>query len=152
MLTKIPNGLPEIIDTFGHPDAPDFEAENIVTLQLPYPLRYAGQLVYHARCHKLAEDNFFHALSAISSLGTVDRFFPDYGGIYAVRDKRGMQGHPSTHSWGIAIDLEPELYPLGSTKRFPDWVVEAFAKCGFVYGGDFAHRLDPMHFQLAAGY
>ena len=76
----------------------------------------------------------------------------NYGGIYAARSIRGQSSHPSTHSWGIAIDLEPEKYPLGSTSRFPDTVVKIFQDAGFFYGGDFKARKDPMHFQFCKGY
>jgi len=60
--------------------------------------------------------------------------------------------HPSTHSWGIAIDLEPDRYPLGCKERFPEEVVKVFRNHGFFYGGDFKDRKDPMHFQLVTGY
>ena len=56
------------------------------------------------------------------------------------------------HPWGIAIDLESERYPLGSKARFPDAVVAVFRDAGFFYGGDFASRKDPMHFQFCKGY
>lgn len=65
----------------------------------------------------------------------------------------GSRGsHPSTHAWGIAIDLEAERYPLGSAARMPDDVVAVFHKAGFFYGGDFLARKDPMHFQFCTRY
>ena len=149
MLTKVPDGLEEIIDTYGSLSDPDFE-QRIVSIKLPYTLLYAGSAVTRTRCHHLAADNFLAALEDIASRGLMSQC-RHYGGIYNQRVKRGGN-RPSTHCWGIAIDLEPDRYPLGSSERFSDEIIEIWKKCGFLYGGDFDGRKDPMHFQLASGY
>ena len=151
MLTTIPNGLDEIIHTFGSIDQPGFEALCIVSFDLPYPLAYDGKPVYRARCHRLVVENFQFAFERIKSLG-LEHEATNYGGIYNQRAIRGQARHPSTHSWGIAIDMEAALSPLGSSKRFPDAIVQAFKDAGFFYGGDFKSRKDPMHFQCCTGY
>lgn len=151
MIAITPRGLDEIILRFGSLDDPLFEAKNIVSFDLPYPLLYDGKQVHRSRCHRLAVENFVDALSRVKAAGLEDEA-RNYGGIYAKRAIRGQTSHPSTHSWGIAIDLEPAKYPLGSVKRFPERIVEIFHGAGFVYGGDFRSRLDPMHFQLADSY
>lgn len=151
MLEKIPNGLKEINTTYGSPETDsNFEKNYIVSFDLPYTLYYAGKPVKKARCHKLLVDNFKAAFQNILDAGLQDEV-KNYGGIYAVRTKRG-QSHPSTHTWGIAIDLEPAKFPLGSNDRFSDGVIECFKKAGFFYGGDFKGRKDPMHFQACTGY
>jgi hypothetical protein len=150
MLAKIPNGLSEIFATYGDPLDPDFEEKNIVSFELPYILVYDGLRVGRTRCHVKAVDHFRKALQGVKDAGLDPECFR-YGGIFAKRGKRGGR-HPSTHSWGIAIDMEPAKYPLGSTARFPDAIVEIFRDAGFFYGGDFAGRKDPMHFQLCTGY
>jgi hypothetical protein len=151
MLTTTPVGLDEIIETFGSLDNPNFEAENIVAFTLPYPLLFEGARVTRARCHNLLVENFQRAFEQIQTGGLQDQV-KNYSGIYARRPIRGQSSHPSTHSWGIAIDLEAEKFPLGSTKRFSPEVVAVFQGCGFFYGGDFRSRKDPMHFQFAKGY
>ena len=151
MLTQIPVGLDEIIHIFGNIDDVQFEENNIVLFSLPYPLLYEGTPVSRARCHRLVVENFQSAFEAIRSAG-LDGGVKNYSGIYARRAIRGAGSHPSTHSWGIAIDLEADRYPLGSTNRFPDEVVQIFQNAGFFYGGDFLSRKDPMHFQLCKGY
>ena len=151
MLTAIPVGLDEILDTFGDPGDPGFEAEHILLFSLPYPLMYNWQSVTQSRCHRLVVENFQAAFEAVRDAGFEDQV-KHYGGIYAKRSIRGRTAFPSTHSWGIAIDLEPEKYPLGSAARFPDEIVAIFAQFGFFYGGDFKSRRDPMHFQLCRGY
>lgn len=155
MLARIPNSLDQIIHIFGSIDDPAFEADNIVFFELPYPLIYDGAPLHRARCHRLAVDHFTAAFGKIKSLiqqgSARENDCNEYGGIYCRRAIRGTS-HPSTHSWGIAIDLEPLRYPLGSADRFPDAIVNAFKSCGFFYGGDFLSRRDPMHFQLCTGY
>jgi hypothetical protein len=151
MLKKIPNGLSEIIATFGNPKSPDFEAKNIVLFPLPYPLYYGTQKVTRSRAHRLAVPHFIKALENVYDRGLAGEV-KHYGGIFAQRPKRGQSSHMSTHCWGIAGDFEPAKYPLGSPARFSDAVVKCFADAGFFYGGDFKGRPDGMHFQLCAGY
>lgn len=151
MLTKTPSGLREIVATFGDLNSPTFEARNIVMFQLPYPLMYDGQRVTRARCHKLVVDNFMSAFNAIKNAGLIAEA-TNYGGIYNKRSIRGISSHPSTHSWGIAIDLEPERYPLGSKKRMPQGVIDCFESAGFFYGANFRNRPDPQHFQFCTMY
>jgi hypothetical protein len=152
MLTNIPNGLDEILATFGSVDVPgDFEARHIVMFDLPYPLVYDGRTVSRSRAHRLAVPHFVFAFEQIAALGLEDQC-RNYGGIYNRRSVRGARSHLSTHSWGISIDLEPERFPLGSRDRFDPRIIQCFARAGFFYGGDFRSRKDPMHFQLCTGY
>ncbi|HYD60729.1 MAG TPA: M15 family metallopeptidase [Noviherbaspirillum sp.] len=151
MLQRAPDGLDEIIQTFGNLDDPRFEELHIKAFQLPYPLLYEGIPVHRARCHKLLIENFQKAFESIKKAG-FENEVKNYSGIYARRSIRGFGSHPSTHSWGIAIDLEAEKYPLGSTKRMPDQIVQCFREAGFFYGGDFKSRKDPMHFQFCTRY
>jgi hypothetical protein len=148
MLTKTPVGLDEIIHTFGSLDDAKFEANHIVLFDLPYPLLFEGKTVGRARCHKLLVENFQKAFQDIKAAGFESQV-KNFSGIFAQRPIRGFPSHPSTHSWGIAIDLEAEKFPLGSLKRFPDPIVKIFQDVGFFYGGDFLSRKDPMHFQFA---
>ena len=151
MLTQTPVGLDEIIHTFGSIDDPQFEAKSIILFDLPYALLFDGTQVKRARCHKLLVENFQKAFEDIKAAG-LDGQVKNYSGIYARRSIRGFGSHPSTHSWGIAIDLEAEKFPLGSALRFPDEVIKIFQDAGFFYGGDFQSRKDPMHFQFCRGY
>ena len=151
MLENTPNGLAEIIRVFGSIDDPDFESRYIRPFTLPYPLLYNGQPVVHARCHYLIIENFEQAFYKIKEKGLAD-LCTNYGGTYQVRKERGSATKASVHCWAIAIDLEEDKYPLGSHDRFPDEIVEIFKDAGFLYGGDFHWRLDPMHFQFCSGY
>jgi hypothetical protein len=75
-----------------------------------------------------------------------------YGGCYCFRRVRGGAGL-SLHSYGIAIDLDPDHNPLGKlwkpdTGMMPEAVIEIFAEHGWEWGGLWK-RPDPMHFQAA---
>lgn len=67
---------------------------------------------------------------------------------YVNRAIRG-RNKPSNHSWGLAIDIDATQFPLGSSKRLPEWIVTMFKAHGFDYGGDWTSRPDPMHFEFA---
>jgi hypothetical protein len=151
MLTEIPNGLDEIIAAYGSLDEPHFENKYIVSFDLPYMLRYEGQVVRRSRCHKVAVDNFVQALRNVEAAGLADQFV-EYNGIYAKRAIRGQSAHPSLHSWGVAIDMGASTHPLGGSAQWPQGIMDAFSSAGFFWGGNFRSRKDPMHWQLATGY
>ena len=67
------------------------------------------------------------------------------------RSKRGGGGK-SLHSWGIAIDINPDSNPYQRTydapqTDIPGKVIEIFKKYGFFWGGDWPGERDPMHFE-----
>src|SRR5260370_8479294 len=148
MLTQIPNGLDEIIHTYGSLDDPQFEANQIVSFDLPYTLRYEGQPVKHSRCHKVAVDSFVQALKNVQAAGLADQFV-EYNGIYARRPIRGQASHPSLHSWGVAIDMGASTHPLGSSASWPQGILDSFPSAGFFWRGNFKPQNAPIHFPLA---
>jgi len=155
MFSPTPNGLDEIVRTFGRLDRVDFEARYLTLFRLPYTLYYDGRPTNRARCHALLVQNFQAAFEGIKAAGLQDEA-RNYGGIFMQRPSR-TSPKPSTHSWGIAIDIEPAKYPLEkpTTKvhlRLPQGIIDAFKAAGFMYGGDFKGTKDPMHFQFATGY
>ena len=75
-------------------------------------------------------------------------------GCFAPRPKR-VNGDLSTHSWGIAVDINAGTNPLSTDgvlrKDIPDaWIAE-FEKRGFRWGGRFP-KPDAMHFQYVTSY
>jgi hypothetical protein len=89
-------------------------------------------------------------------------------GCFAPRSKRS-QSTISTHSWGIAVDVNADDLPavrvhaddrtIEDAKRaeeikarIPVEVVDCFRSVGFTWGGDFHSYVDPMHFQFCSGY
>lgn len=100
------------------------------------------------RCHKLVMSKFQAAFKNV-----VDRKLAKqvktFDGCFVLRKIRGGKSI-STHSWGIAIDLNAKWNPLGQ-KNFE--MSEELAKCfedvGFIWGGRWTARPDAMHFQYA---
>ena len=70
-----------------------------------------------------------------------------FDGCFILRDKRGLPGQPSTHSYGLAIDLNATTNALGTDGDMNKEVVKVFIDHGFIWGGSWK-RKDPMHFQF----
>jgi hypothetical protein len=152
---------------------------NVVTMKLPFPMRVAwdpGTTIRSIVVHKLVAP---HLEAALTDVYTAARYMVKqkygfdktsqwydqmtlkflqvlgldlYGGCFNFRLKRGGSSL-STHSWGIAIDIDPAHNGLGNSKyTIPSWVVKIFEKRGFFWGGRWSGRnVDAMHFQLATG-
>lgn len=159
-----------------------WERDHIISYEPPFDLYYADKKVSSIRVHKLLVPFIDAAFNSIwnyarictkkehASLlaiykGTdltkkIDNLTQDwlnvrgltkYGGAYVYRAKRGSI-QLSMHSFGIAIDIDPEGNPLGATSTtFPKWFINCWKKAGFTWGGNFKGRKDPQHFQYAKG-
>lgn len=79
-----------------------------------------------------------HIIGILAEIKTFD-------GCFNVRDRRGAPGKLSLHSYGLALDFNASLNPLGSTPKWSDRFIATMRRMGWCYGGDFK-RLDGMHF------
>jgi hypothetical protein len=132
----------------------------LVTIQLPYPMRLAWDIdtvVHKMRCHKLVADKFlnvFNELMRVYGYNKIKELGIDlFGGCFNFRKMRAANDW-STHSWAIAIDLDPSRNGMNTkiTKaQFskPEYkqMIEIFKKHGFEWGGDLWEK-DCMHFQI----
>lgn len=136
--------------------------QNLVVINLPYPMRIAWDLkttVTKMQCHKLVADNFlrvFNELLQVYGLDKIQQLGIDiFGGCYNFRPMRGGSAW-SRHSWGIAIDLDPQRNTLHETKRTarfarPEYkpMIDIFYKHGFInYGVE--RDFDWMHWEIAS--
>ena len=89
----------------------------------------------------------FHELIEPLDVGSLD----DWG--YCYRPIRGETTKLSNHSSGTALDLNASKHPLGQTNTFDPLkvpMIRALAhKYGCIWGGDYKHRKDEMHFEIA---
>lgn len=89
----------------------------------------------------------FHALIEPLDVGSLD----DWG--YCYRSIRGETTKLSNHSSGTALDLNASKHPLGQTNTFDPLkvpMIRALAhKYGCIWGGDYKHRKDEMHFEIS---
>lgn len=158
-----PAGLAAITATFGdirryaRPDgtaSPDWERQFIGSARLPFAVALdwdTSKTASSLRCHQLLVPLFervFADIVAANLQGAVKT----YGGAYNWRMKRG-QAKASTHSWGIAIDLNARTNGMGHLGDMSPALVDLFERRGFIWGGRWAGaNRDPMHFQYCSGY
>lgn len=150
-----PHGLGGIKELFGPPilriEDPRLDSLEIASwYPKGIPLAWnPEQAVTRIRCHNMVVGPLIEALDELKGMECLG-LIKTYGGGWAYREKTGG-GELSTHSWGIAIDLNPGTNPYGHHGDMPWAVVKAFATAGWTWGGAWAHP-DPMHFQLATGF
>ena len=132
----------------------------LVTLNLPYPMRLSWDKnvkVNKIQCHKLVASKldsiFKEILSTYGYEKIVELGIDLYGGCFNFRAMRGGSEY-SRHSWGIAIDLDPERNQLKtkwSNAQFskPEYkpMIDIFYKNGFVSLGK-EKEFDAMHFEV----
>ena len=138
---------------------PNEQGTYLTTIVLPYPFVYDGKPVSKMRCHKLVADKFlavFNDILAHYGLAEIQRLGIDkYGGCFNYRKMRGGT-QLSRHSWGVAIDLDPQrnlLKETSATARFarPEYkpMIDIFYKHGFVSLGR-EKNYDWMHFEIGS--
>jgi hypothetical protein len=158
-----PNGSAAIKATFGDPllyikqgifDRAAWEHDFIVTAALPFPLPLSWDLTQQAtrfQCHKLMAD-VFHAVFAEIQARGLKNSLTSFAGCYEPRAQRAST-KLSTHTWGIAMDLNAESNSQGTRGNIAPALIEIFRSLGFKWGGDWpGQRSDPMHFQYCTGY
>lgn len=148
----------EIINKYGIPN--EIGEGYLISIALPYPMRIAwdtSHTVNTIRCHKLVSNNFLSIFEDLLSHYTytklVDLGIDLYGGCFNYRKMRGGTDW-STHSWGIAIDIDPSrnlLKETSATARFarPEYksMIDIFYANNFVSLG-IEKNYDWMHFQI----
>lgn len=132
----------------------------LVTINLPYKMRLSWAretYIKSFQCHGLIKDRLlavFNDLLAHYGYDEIVRLGIDlYGGCFNYRVMRGGTSL-SRHSWGVAIDLDPErnlLHETSKTAIFarPEYkpMIDIFYKHGFV-GLGLEKNYDWMHFEI----
>jgi hypothetical protein len=158
-----PHGLDQIRATFGdifqyilsdHTLDPRWQTEQLRTAPLPFPLALSwdhSRRVEHITCHRLLQSAFESVFAALVKSGLQSKI-TSFSGCFSFRPQR-TGTELSTHSWGIAIDLNPETNAQGTFGNMDAGVVGIFREAGFEWGGEWQGRVcDPMHFQFCTGY
>lgn len=140
---------------------PNKTGEGYLTIiDLPYPMFLnwdTSKYVTRMSCHKLAADKFKAVFKEILEVYGIDEIkrlqIDDFGGCFNYRAMRGGS-ELSVHSWGLAIDLDPDrnlLKETSKTARFarPEYkpMIDIFYKHGFESLGR-EKNYDWMHFQI----
>jgi hypothetical protein len=138
---------------------PTPEGAGLVSIKLPYPFLYDGKPVRTMRCHNMVADAFLNVFNDILKHYGIDKInelgINKYGGCFNYRLMRGSSTKLSRHSWGVAIDLDPQrnlLKETSRTARFarPEYkpMIDIFYKHGFLSLGR-EKNYDWMHFEIA---
>lgn len=158
----MPDGFDEVVKIFGDPrpmltpdgTLPPAEAdrwERLIlwrgVLRRALPIDGGGRKTIF-RAHRLLVDLFEDAFDEIDRLGLTP-LIHSFDGIYNFRRVRGAPTKLSLHAFGAALDLNASTNPLGGSGDMDLRIVDVFRARGFVWGGDFEDRKDPMHFQYA---
>jgi hypothetical protein len=148
----------DIIKKYGMPN--ETGAGYLTKITLPYSMRIAwdtNHTVSTIMCHKLIANNLICVFNDLLSHYGFDKLkelgIDLFGGCFNFRKMRGGSEW-STHSWGIAIDLDPSrnlLKETSKTARFarPEYkpMIDIFYKHGFQSLG-VEKNYDWMHFQI----
>lgn len=161
-ISPVPNGLEEILETYGNPDRDDdgvcdprWMASYLKVFVLPFPLKKSWKVqefVGKIQLHKDVGEAVLEALEEIFKKVGVKQMRANkwdyWGGGWAWRMNVNAKTKRSTHSWGIAVDLNPHLCPNGEkVNNQPEVIFEAFKKRGFLWVPN-----DWMHAQACRGF
>lgn len=153
---------------YGNPDTnrdgaadPAWEAANIVRIVPPYRMVLAwdtSKVLSGIRIHRKCAESLSRILTNIAEhYGSQEAIEKArlhlYGGGYMFRLKRGGSTL-SNHSWGSAIDLDPENNGFGRKWRprsgmMPEAVIDIFKAEGWRWGGPWSTP-DAMHFEAVS--
>lgn len=149
-------------DVFGNHQLAGWDEQNIVHCDLSafqkeldhvYRVKEGDRAFTHVDwfgfpCHRLVAPHFQQAFAHIVERGLAEQV-KTYGGCLNKRLMRGGKTW-SMHSWGIALDLNPQWNPFGQ-KNFAmsKELVACFEDVGFIWGGRWTNPTDAMHFQYA---
>lgn len=141
----------EVFDFYGQPGTQQ------TTLHLPFPMKIAWDKSHvikkfsvHRKVHDSALRCFVKIAQTYSEAERTALGIDLFGGCLNVRKMRGGNSW-SMHSWGIAIDFDPERNPLRASKKTarlakPDavafwniWEAEGWTSLGRKYDFDFMH-------------
>lgn len=148
----------QVIAKYGEPNITGSGYLDVVIP--PYPMRLAwdtGHVITRIQCHKLITSNLSKALEDVLKeygyKAIVELGMDLYGGMFNYRKKRNGSTM-SMHSWGLAIDLDPEHNQLKwgrDRARFAksqyEPLLKAFYSNGFINLGA-EKNYDWMHFEI----
>ena len=133
----------------------------LVRIKLPYPMFLNWEtktIINSIECHKLIANKLVAVFNDILKGYGIEEIkrlqLDDYGGCFNYRAMRNGT-KLSRHSWGVAIDLDPDRNLLAETSRTarfarPEYkpMIDIFYKHGFKSLGREENR-DFMHFEIS---
>lgn len=150
----------QLFERYGAPNKTG--AGYLTWLALPYPMylnwdnkTYVNRIQVHKKGHDSLKAIFQDILDTYG-LDEIKRLqLDDYGGCFNYRLMCGSTSTPSVHSWGLAIDIDPDrnlLHETSRTARFARPEYKKFIDIFYKHGWESLGReknYDWMHFQIA---
>jgi len=164
-LLESPPPQSKCLEIFGNPFARGWESKNMVRCdlsmfqpELKHVLYIHGQKPVKAfahgawfgfRCHKLVVPKFQTAFKNVIDR-KLTKQVKTFDGCFNLR-RIGGSKTLSTHSWGIAIDLNAKWNGRGNKSfEMKEELAQCFEDVGFTWGGRWTGKYtDAMHFQYA---
>ena len=138
------------------------KGENQTSIVLPYPMVLDWEpatVIHKMTCHEKIADAltriFTKLLAEYGEAKLRDLGINQFGGCLNVRLKRGSKTSWSIHSWGVAVDLDPDRNQLRETSRTARFARPEYLPMWKIIEGEGAVSLgrarnfDWMHFQFA---
>jgi hypothetical protein len=143
-------------DFYGDFHSHGWEGKFLTRIIPPFPMYYDKKhipsLLVNVKCASAMMAAFNEILDKCGhDFKAVDRTgASDFGGCFNIRPIAGSKGSWSNHSWACAIDLSPGSNGFNMKSTLSTIVVTAFKNQGFLWGGDYKGRKDPMHFEAVS--
>lgn len=144
----------ELIKFYGNPGSSGTNgvSSQLVHVTPPFQMYYDKRPIKTLMFHKKAASALMAALNEIAAAhpqAELDRLgVSSTGGTFNPRKVRGSATKWSNHAFGAAIDMDPDHNGFNTGHgAMPAFVVAAFDRQGFRWGGRYQHRTDPMHFE-----
>ncbi len=137
---------------YGDPGRGEIPSQ-MVPVYPPFAMYYDGKRIKAIQFHKKAAGALLAALTEIWDYCGHDQSKIDaagvskYAGAYNHRLVRGSTTKWSNHAYAAAIDLNAAENGLYAKGNMPQFVVDAFCRQGWMWGGWYTGRKDPMHFE-----
>jgi hypothetical protein len=156
MMKWPPDNQAALIAFYGNPGSSGANgvAAQLVSVHPPFQMYYDGKPIKGVSFHRKAAPALMAALNDIWDACGHDQSKLDKlgvsstGGTYNPRKVRGSATKWSNHAFGAAIDLDPDHNGFNTGHgKMPQFVIDAFDRQGFRWGGRYKSRTDPMHFE-----
>lgn len=140
---------------FGDPRKADFQSVNMITIIPPFQMYYDKHPLKGINVNKKIASSLLAVFNEILEKCGHDQKKIDeigasvYGGCYNFRPIRGSS-NLSNHAFAAAIDIDPDHFPLGSTKKQSSIIYKAFLNQGALSGADYKGRKDPQHYEFVS--
>ena len=156
----------QLNDVYGNPESEPGILDTLwadtvlIRIRLPFTMRLSWRPDYHTdylQIHKKVADVLVDAFEEIKGYRgetyLYNRGYNFTGGSFNFRVMRNGK-KLSTHSWGIAVDINPHIAPYNRKNEDGEWVNNQpdFIVKAMISRGLYSFEFDGMHFQAVRSF